>query len=355
LQETLSFKEHFRNAAVASGLNAEVGKLDKEIATINAQIDLRREAVSSSHIFTSEVKELQDIIDDQLKGMEEERGRNDKLMASLFENFKKQTPSLEKLPADQQKLAGALAARSAELNAAREQYLKASAADAAADTKEIETKVAQTQARLDARKRQLADAAAQDLTAQQRQEREFKIAQSRASLENAHKALDRADAAYTANYKAYRQAQNDAAAARDTLVRLNADQKQLDELESQKRDTIASATNLQRELARTIVPLPVRDDAVTVVKGEDPRWIYTVIAIVAVGGFFSLLMFLTAHSHHPPEGDQVPFAAAAYADEFSEPAPHYEGEEVPDALNGEPHPIASADGATRDDGRPLTV
>jgi hypothetical protein len=285
-------------------------------------------------------------------------------MAEVFQDFEKEVPSLEKLPAEQQRLATALAQRSAELNAAREQYLKASAGESAGDTKAIETEVAQTQAKIDARKRQLADAAAQDLTAQQRQEREFKIAQGRTNLDNAKAALDRAESGYLANANALSEARTNAVLARDALVRFKRDEAQLTDLEAKRRDKLARLEALQAELNKKITPLAVRDDAVTATLGDDPRPFYSMLALVFVGCVFGLLMFSAAH--HPPHpaggpDDQVPFAAAAYADEFTEPAPRFdEIDEIAHAagLNGNGHPLGAEPnppGEAHDGGRRIAV
>jgi pSer/pThr/pTyr-binding forkhead associated (FHA) protein len=357
LQETLSVKEHHRNAAAATpGLAGQVTKLDAEIASLNTQIDVRRDLVGADRASTGDVREDQAFVDQLLKMADAERADYDKAMAEGFETFQKEAPAIEKLPEEQRRLAGAMAQRSAELNAAREQYLKASAGESADDTQSLETKLAQTQARIDARKRQLADAAAQDLTKQQKDERQFRLAQGRTNLENAKAALEKADAAWRANFNARIEAEHAASRARDGLVRFKNDAAQLARLDAERARKVAEFESLRREVAGQIRPMPPREESVAATAGEDPRLLYSMFAIVGVVGFFSLLMFATAHHHPAPlrDEEQLPFAAAAYADEFAEPAPRFD--ESGERLNGEDHDLdAHPDDSARGNGRRVAV
>ena len=317
LQEMLSVKEHHRNAANASGLTQQVKTLDAEIAKLNRDIQTRRGLVGTGFGFDREVKELQQYIDDTLRRMETQRAQNDKRMRALFEDFTQATPSVEamaKLPADQKRLAEALQERSTEVNAARERYLASiAAADSAqpAGAKALEDELTQLQAKVDARKQQLADAAAQSLTRKQREQREENIKLVRARLTEARAAEARADEAHKATYGQLVQAENDLLKAQQAVSQVEVAEAEHEKLEQRRDEALRRAEAIQAELTRSVVPQPVRDDAVTVTAPPDPRLLWIVTACGGIVVVFSIMMWIVAHA--PDDSDQTFYAMTAYA------------------------------------------
>jgi hypothetical protein len=137
--------------------------------------------------------------------------------------------------------------------------------------------------------------------------------------------VDRAEAAYWANAKVLREAQTGAANARDAQQQLRKDADRLAVLDAQRREKLALVEKLDQEVKGKIQPLPVDPtDSISTTLGDDTRPLNALIALIAVVGIFGTLMYADAHqSERLADEEHFPFAAAAYADEFAEPAPRF--------------------------------
>jgi pSer/pThr/pTyr-binding forkhead associated (FHA) protein len=202
MDQDLSVAEHRYNAAVGSGLDTDAAELKTEVETLKNKIDARRDLISTGDIYADEVKQLQQFVDDSLKDMEADRARADARMGDMLKALSAAAPKMDKLPADQQALEESLKKQLDEINNARQQQAQAIAQsnpEADASVRKLEGSITELQAKIDARRKQLADDTHKQLTSEQVQDHAAKVAEARAALTAAQ--MEEADASLAVRAK----------------------------------------------------------------------------------------------------------------------------------------------------------
>jgi hypothetical protein len=260
-------------------------------------------------------------------------------MAENLKELSAKAPAAGSLPKEQKAFAEQLERRQAELNKARERYTAvAKAAEAEADevVKDLEGQLSAVQAKIDERKKQVAEAARKSLSADQQKERVATMQAARQKLDAARKADEKASAAYLAHRQTL-------AKAEDELERLK---RRSEAFERGNRDVTLAENRIKamsdeverlRQVAATrVVPLkPGEEDVTLAEKRPDSRVTYILGTNFVLGVvFFALVLAAPLDprqmgsdddddeeewSEEPLVSDaggdgEVPFAAAAHPD-----------------------------------------
>jgi pSer/pThr/pTyr-binding forkhead associated (FHA) protein len=313
LQQTLALKERQHSTAVASGLKRDAEALDGEISKLRQDVEARQDLLTTADGVAPGMKEIEEALNDMLKRMEIDRGRNDRRMADMLQQLAAKAPAAGSLPAEQKAFAQQLEKRQAELNKARETY--AAAADAAAaqadeQIKKLETELAAAQAKVDERKKQLATAARKELSQEQQRERQVATAARQRALERAQRADQTAADAYWANRKALTRATED-------LDKLKKRSEGLNQLVGKEMELKATITQLSEQIDHlrqkrdaSVIPQPPDDESIAMTAaGEDYRVRYVLAANLVLVVVFVALMLLAVPTTHRDE-------AYEYNDEF---------------------------------------
>jgi DNA repair exonuclease SbcCD ATPase subunit len=303
LERELAMKERRRNAAAATpALKAEAAKLQDDIDRINTEIEARRDLLVTADGQAGHIKAIEQILDETLKQMQTSQQKDDQMMRDLLAELSHEAPQLEGLPAEQKAQAEQLEHRSEELNKARAAYTAAmTAATAQADEQigQAERELTQVQARLDARRNQLVQAASGVLSPEQVRARRLSAEQKRQELAAAKQAEAEARAAYVASQQKLLAAESEAKAVVAQRDGYQNNVNRLSELRGRQQRMKAELDGLEKAAANAIIPKPPGDDAVTVVREPDRlRWGLTfVLGTVAVAlGCFMLFANLRAGS-----------------------------------------------------------
>jgi chromosome segregation ATPase len=274
MDQDLSVAEHRYNAAVGSGLDADAATLKTEVETLKNQIDARRDLIGTGDIYADEVKSLQQFIDDSLKGMETDRARADMRMGEMLKALAAAAPQMEKLPADQQALEESLNKQLDEINTARQLQAQAVAAanpEADATVKKLEDSITELQAKMDARRKQLAEDNHKQLTTQQAQERATALEKAKADLTATQMEEADASASVQANKQQTDAAYSSVEALKAKAANLAADTARLSYLQAQLPDLKSQSEQLLATWQRIPVPQAPGDDPASAQEVRDPR------------------------------------------------------------------------------------
>jgi hypothetical protein len=226
-------------------------------------------------------------------------------------------PAAGSLPAEQKAFADQLAQRQAELNKARERYAAATdaaAAEADGPVKDIEAELAAAQAKVDERKKQIADAAKDTMSAELRQKRAALTDARKHDLEAAQKSEQAAAVAYQAN----RRAQSDAALELEKLKKgaeaYERENASVAAMTQQIQALNAEVGKLHDQLAAAVVPVaPGATDVKYDPDTTDNRKFYCAGVCAVLGVlFFCLVHAAPLHPHAASDEDtdaaEFPFA-----------------------------------------------
>jgi hypothetical protein len=231
--------------------------------------------------------------------VENDRRRADQLLLDAQQHFAANA-AVEKLPAAQRSVASDLEQRMAAINQAREQYnqaISATAVDEDETTKALRQQVAAIQTQIDARKKELADAAAaRNLSPQQQQQRADLIPTKEQELADLQKTEADARLAYTNREKDLRDAQAAAKSARDSLDRLTELQARQDTLDQKLAQLNRDLPRLDDAAKRAVMPEPVTDADVLVTEDADKRPILLAGSTLGVFAIFAVLMLVALHN-----------------------------------------------------------
>jgi chromosome segregation ATPase len=278
MQEQLALKERQYNTAAAGGLKDDARALEKQVKTLRTEIESRQDLLTTADGVAPDMKDLEAFITDTLARMEKDRARNDRIMADHLKELTAKAPAAGSLPAEQKAFAEQLERRQAELNKAREGYaaaVEAAAAEADEDVKSLEAELAAVQAKLDERKKQVAEAARNTLPEDQQRERVALTEASRRALDAAQKADEEAAAAYLANRRSLADAE--AQLERVQGQASSFDRENAKAAEASRRVVAVGdeVDQLRRRLDAAIVPVKPTDEHVAVApQGPDRRVIY---------------------------------------------------------------------------------
>lgn len=316
MQEDLSVAEHRYNAAVGSGLDADAAQLKANLDALKQRIDARRDLIATGDIYADEVKSLQQFIDDSLKQMEADRIRADARMGEMLKTLAAAAPKIEKLPADQQALAESLEKQLDGINHARQlQSQVEAAANPAADSsvQNLEATVTELQAKLDARRKQIAGDNQKAQSAQQEQARAAALTDARTKLATAQKDELVAAAALKANQDQTDAAYNLVEGLSVSASKLPPDTARVGQLQHDLPNLKAQTDRLFAQWKTIPVPQAPSEDSVTTSTAQDPRLQYILISTLCFAMLAVLLLTINHLAQHRPS------AAPARRDESELP------------------------------------
>jgi hypothetical protein len=297
------------------------------------------------------MKELETFIGETLARMEKDRARNDRIMAEHLKELAAKAPAAGSLPEEQKAFAAQLERRQAELNKARQGYaaaVEAAAADVDEDVKDVETELAAVQAKLDERKKQVAEAARKSLTKDQQKERVAVTAVSRRNLDRAQKADE--DAA-----KRYLDNRRELADAEEQLERVKKRTESFDRGNAKavaaQRKMVAlgeEVEQLRKQVEASIVPVKPGDDHVALApQAPDRRVTYVLGTCLLLALVYGPLVAVAPL--HPQRRDEAEAEAALgeHFDAHPNGDGETDGEAVPFAAPAARHPDEPALAAAR--------
>jgi hypothetical protein len=309
LQQRLAATERRYNAALGVDLLKDADAIKAEMAQLNKQIKARQDLLASKDLYNPLVKKVQDIINHVVQQMEDDRARNDAHVQEALQGLEKARPESEKLPAEQQALAAQLEASSKALKEARDQYNKTQEENSArndAIVQGLASQVASQQAKIDDRKKQLAVAAAQVLTPEQKaqqasdrehgrqseyQKKQDELATARAEQADAAAKYDQA----MLQFLTLQAEAGNAAEAGDRVKQGTADRQALLPLEQDANQQLQAAGS---RLQNIVEPQKPTESSVTL-EGEDPRMTY-VLFVVSGGSLLTIVLLLLLARHPQP-------------------------------------------------------
>lgn len=317
LQQMLELKTREHNAAVASHLDKEAQERKTEIDEINEQIKVRRVFLGEDEFYNKAIQDIQQIIAGLERQLADDRKDTETMMAGLEKELAATTPQVERLPDEQKGLAARLAEKVAAMNAARRAYAQAVSAQhgtGAGSAQELEAQVRLLEDQVEARKRELAAAAAGKLTREQEQARAAAIQQKRSQLDAARQQESAAQAALREKQQALTTAMARGEGSRaqrekfEELVRRHAAaQKDLEKVQ-QELDMAQASLDVAVE--------PQAPESVSFTRDEGHRAIYAGGAVIVVAVVFGALIMLLV----PLGGRQTPVPVVS-ADGFDADQP----------------------------------
>lgn len=316
LSEALAVADRQFHAAKGGGLRDDAAELEKEVAALRQQIADRQDLLTTADGISPEVTELPAIIDDMLARMDADRARNDRRMAEMLKGLASQAPAAGSLPAEQKAFAQQLEARQSELNKARQRYaaaMEAAGAAADAEVREAEAQLAALQAKIDERKKQVAEATRATLSEEQQTARAAATQSRKQELARAEEEDKAAEAAFYENRRLLGDAQH-------ALSLVQKDSEEFDRLNRQAVALDGEITALNKrldELRQTrdagVSPVaPIEDHVAVIGAGPDRRWEYALATNFALGAVFFVLVLMAPGASHA--GDGAPGAAGDAGD-----------------------------------------
>jgi pSer/pThr/pTyr-binding forkhead associated (FHA) protein len=328
LKDDLGMRERGYNAAVANGYDKEADQIKTQMDQSLEKIRLRQMELENDPILVTlnefSAKRQQEIALTQ-KQLEADRKQAESLSRELEKNFAQLQPSVEKLPENQKAFAQRMAAKVETINNARKSYAEAlerKNAQADPTLKFIEEQVHLLSARIEDRKKSLAAMNSQQLTAEERQQRQAFLDQKRSSFDELKKAEREAYNLYFEKMKASEMAANDVTSsnkAREEFDRLT---QQLYTLRDQELPQITAQLQ-QKEQLGIAVAYPAEPKFEEPKALPDQRPLYTLGAVAGIALVFSLLIAFTGGS-----------AATARTYQATVPSPYLLPPPAPAALQG---------------------
>jgi hypothetical protein len=302
LNEQLATATRQLNAAKNAGMQKEADEKQEQVKLLTNMIKAKEELVPRDPAmkdFADTIAQIQQIIDTVQSNVENDRKRADQLLLDAQQTFAANA-AVEKLPAAQKSVAADLEKQLAAINAARQQYNQAISATATDDddaTKQLRTQVAAIQTSIDARKKDLADAAAaRTMTPDQQRQRADQIPIKEKELAELQKTEANARLAYTNREKDLRDAQAAAKSARDSLDRLTELQGKQDTLDKKLAQANRDLPRLDDQAKRAVMPEPVSEADVSVASDTDKRPVLYLGGSAVVFILFAGLMLFALHS-----------------------------------------------------------
>jgi pSer/pThr/pTyr-binding forkhead associated (FHA) protein len=322
MNDALEYAKRQLNTAIGSGQQKETDDLNAEIALRETTIKAREDMITVDPILASAVDDVQKIIDEQKRAMEEDRQTTAKALDDAQQEFANSQPAVDQLPADQKSLATQMEARLADLNAARAKYSAAAVGDGSDDeTRKLDEQAASIAASIDLHQKRLSDAT---LASAQQASSQKAIADKQAQLATLTQAANDAQTAYQAKH-------GELQVALDNLAKANAAGEKLTALSDQQQQLQQQLTELNKDLsfkqevvAESVQPLQITDADVTQHLGDDVRLNYelkTAIPLFAIFAFFSFLSYRKAAAEVPLTALTAANSDSEGADTFSLPAP----------------------------------
>ena len=313
MKADLGLSERGYNAAMTNDYPKEAAEIKNRMDAALGKIAQRKMELESDPILVTlsefNAKRQQEITASQ-KLLEADRKQAEALTKEMEKSLGQLSPSVEKLPESQRQMAMQMTSKMEIVANARKVYadaLEAKNAEANSGLKLIEEQVKEKTSAVEKRKQALAMLNSQQLTVEERQQRQGLLDQKRASYENLKKTETTAYNDYFEKEKSFRKASADTAVAMkgaDELKQLTDDYFNLRDKEMpQLKDTLK-----MREQTASAAPFPMEPKVEKPVAGVDMRMFYSVGSIAVIAVVFSLLFAFTggrdgriAHQYNDPQ------------------------------------------------------
>jgi chromosome segregation ATPase len=309
LKDDLGLSERGYNAALTNGYDKEAGEIKQRMDQSLARIRERQMELENDPILVTlnefKAKREQEIAASQ-KQLEADRKQADALAKEMEKNFAQLAPQVEKLPENQKSLAQRMASKMETVSSARKAYAEAldrKSAQVDPGLKFIEEQVNTLASKVDERKKMLVAMSSQQLTAEERQQRQDYLNQKKAAFEGLKTAETDAYNQYFEKEKAARLASTDVTAAgkaRDDFERLT---RQYFDLRDKELPQLKAQLQQSEQLGQAVAfPSEPRIDDPREL--QDRRPMFAAMAMGGIAVFFSLLIAFTSgggHAHPMPD------------------------------------------------------
>lgn len=292
LTERLAILTRQYNAAVGGGLQKEASDLQSQIELTKNLVKARQDLIPGDAFYADAVQQLQLIIDNTKKNIDADRIKTDQLVEQLQRSFTSSPPPTDKLPAAQRDLSKQLEKKLAAINDARKQYNAAIDVGAADLDPALKQQITTLTAGVEARRKQLADAAAQQLQGKMEQDRAANITVREVELEELKKAEHAAEKAYLARNKDLRDMQLVSADSKSNSEKLDEVINQQGIVEVQLKTLNDQLEAKQRDASSAIEPIKPTEHDVVAREGDDRRPLYAGVSSLAILVLFGSLILL---------------------------------------------------------------
>lgn len=314
LKEDQHLAEGRYNAAVGSHEDDQtLAQLKLVWDAADKKVEQREAEVGPDNRQLALAERLQQAIDEERRGLEEDRQKISTTMDELQKKFEAAAPAVEKLPAEQKQVADALKQRMDDLAQARRAYAAAvpvTVGDASPETAKLDSEIAELRVKAADREKTLALASQQTASEKEQAEKsqalrdaEDKLTSDRAEMALRTNDYERADLDVL-KARARQQMAAETAAAHEALVEQQGQvQKQLDE-------KLAALQKANAAAAAVIDIKTPSDSDVKITPLPERRLTYILASWGAIAAFFFALSFVVTHPGPRYDTESVPLAAA---------------------------------------------
>jgi pSer/pThr/pTyr-binding forkhead associated (FHA) protein len=320
--QDLGIYQHQLGAVTGAGLTDEAARIRVLVDTFQKAVDARRNQLAAPSLYPADIQAMQKLVADQTEQMRGDQARAEQRMGEQFKLLSSARPDLSTLNDDQQKYLNGLVEKLTAVGATRQRLVAAQMPGGGPDVKGLEAETTELAAQIEARHREIADAAKNAAPAADSPQ----IVQAKAAVDAAQQADSSAFNAWTAS-----------------KMKLADAQAALDKLQSNQPDLVrdiaaqASAqarhdelkTQIDRDSAKVpVTPVdPDQSDRVQVTRLNDNNRLY---AMAGIGAFFLMSsVFLIGRSRRK---GRTSFAGNEMSDMS----------EDPDLTPAEHHPLTAA-------------
>ncbi len=296
-QQELKTRQY--NAALGAGLTKEASELKADLSLLGEMIKARQTQLGDNQLYADAISQLQKIIDDTKKGIEDDRKESANMLEQLRVAFANNQPTTQKLPVDQKVLAQELQTRLSAVEEARKQYTDAAElanAQADDDIRLMEQNADSLAAKIAARQRELAAERDKNYGLLTPDQQQALLAKKQQELSQAQTAQASARAAYDAAKQKLADANARLQAAQDAGEKRNALMQIYDE-RGKELAQVSSQLEMKQQLANArAIPVAPTDADVTIVTQTSPRHRlqYMLASTGAMTAIFVVLMVLNA-------------------------------------------------------------
>lgn len=306
------------NAGEAGGKDAEaeVREAKKQLTALELQIHAREDEVGRDQLYTDTIKQLDEYIRHDAEQLDKYRTMKSDLLDTIQKVFEGSAPSVEKLPADQKKLAGDVKNLLAWMDQQRKDITSklAGATNAAnAAQKDIENRATALTSKIESRRADLLALRRRNIDDQQKQV----LVQKREDLAALRQKESEAQAMWVKKSRELETERIKVARAQFAADELENEKRLLAQLQEQQSEKLKIQPGRRAALESVVYPLDPRDGDVHLTPDSDRRLLYMLTALTCIAAVFVGAMFVAARSHGgdpggphgPPEDEQAEAAA----------------------------------------------
>jgi pSer/pThr/pTyr-binding forkhead associated (FHA) protein len=306
-QQDLEIQQHHYEAAQGGGLQDDAAKIKTDMDKLEAQIAARRDQLTAADPSNANITAIRQLVDKCLRTMRTEQDRSNQRMADVIQQLSTAAPNLSKLPADQKALAEDLEKQQDQLDKARQQYALAlqSGPQSDASAKQLETQLADLNAKLSAHRQEVAEQNREISTKAETSALEQQLKEKDVELTVARQEEDAAFLEYAKYKESLAETKTELDSATALAAKRDDDNANLNALHNdfdQQSDEVnqAAARN-----ASAVVPLAPPENVVQTSSPVDKRWQYMVGVVFATLLVFSPMIYFASQTSTQP---RVPLA-----------------------------------------------